>query len=197
MKSKDHVTIMVCITADGSKVPLSLIGKAKTPECFRHELEDPSNPPMPYKDQSNAWFDREISIWWINHVFWPWHVRKFGDVKAILLLDNCSAHTDLDESRLPKKLIIQFLPPNVTSRHQPADMGIIAAIKVGYRTLMLCQLLALFDEPNGFKNAERARKQRRQGCKGLDVGGKATILDTMMLLLQVWGDDAKYARLHL
>jgi hypothetical protein len=65
-------------------------------------------------------------------VFWPWHVHKFGDVKAILLLDNCSAHTDLDESRLPKKLIIHFLPPNVTSCHQPADMGIIAAIKVGY-----------------------------------------------------------------
>jgi hypothetical protein len=193
MKSKDRVTIMVCIAADGSKIPLSIIGKSKTPECFRHELDNPSEPPMAYKDQSNAWFDREITIWWINHVFWPWHVRKFGNVKAILLLDNCLAHTNLEKSRLPEKLMIHFFPPNVTSRHQPADMGIIAAIKVGYRTHMLVQLLALFDEPDGFENAERARKRRRRGCKGLDVGGKATILDTMILLLKVWNDDSKYA----
>jgi hypothetical protein len=148
---------------------------------------------MAYKDQLNAWFDREITIWWINHVFWPWHVRKFGNVKAILLLDNCSAHTNLEKSQLPEKLMIHFFPPNVTSRHQPADMGIIAAIKVGYRTHMLVQLLALFDEPDGFENAERARKRRRRDCKGLDVGGKATILDTMILLLKVWNDDSKYA----
>jgi hypothetical protein len=71
MKSKDCITIMVCITADDSKVPLSIVGKSKTPEYFRRELDNPSEPPMAYnKDQLNAWFDCEIIIWWINHVFW-------------------------------------------------------------------------------------------------------------------------------
>lgn len=193
MKSKDRLTIMVCTAADGSKAPLSIIGKSKTPECFRYELDNPSKLPMAYKDQSNAWFDREVTVWWITHVFWPWHVRKFGDLKAVLLLDNCSANTNLGETKLPKKLIIRFFPPLVTSHHQPADMGIIATIKVGYRTLMLVRLLALFDEPDGFENAEQARKRRRRGCRGLDVGGKATILDAMMLLLQVWTNEEKYA----
>lgn len=193
MKAKDRLTVMVCTAADGSKVPLSIIGKPKVPECFRYSLDDPSKPPLAYKDQANAWFDRDITIWWINHVFWPMHTQKFGQLKAILLLDNCAAHTKLDPTHLPKNLIIHFFPSNVTSLHQPADMGIIATMKVGYRTLMLTQLLDVFDAPNGFKNAEEVRRGRRRGCKGLDVGGKATILDAMMLLLQVWTDESKYA----
>jgi len=34
MKSKDRITLMVAIAANGSKVPLSVVGKAKKLECF-------------------------------------------------------------------------------------------------------------------------------------------------------------------
>ena len=48
-------------------------------------------------------------------------------------------------------------------------MGMIASLKVGYRVKM------------------------SSGMKGLDYGGKATVLDAMKILQQLWEDDHKYA----
>jgi hypothetical protein len=31
---------------------------------------------MPYNNQENAWYDRDLVIWWAWHVFAPWY---FGD----------------------------------------------------------------------------------------------------------------------
>jgi hypothetical protein len=90
---------------------------------------------MPYMHQANVWFTQEITIHWINKILWPWHKSNFGDVRCILILDNCRAHTDL---------ILSF-PPNCTSFLQPADMGMIAALKVGYQVSMLRKLLAICD----------------------------------------------------
>jgi hypothetical protein len=131
MKSKDRVTLMVCSSAAGAKLPLFMVGTAKQPLCFKY-LCCNSQPPMPYMHQANAWFTQEITIHWINKVLWPWHKSNFGDVCCILILDNCRAHTDLNKALLPSKLIILYFPPNCTSFLQPADMGMIAALKVGY-----------------------------------------------------------------
>ena len=110
-----------------------------------------------------------------------------------MLLDNCTAHY-IDKHLYPYLLIILFLPPNVTNRHQPADMGMIAAIKVGYRVNLLGILLALFDVEGGYAAAAVARALVPTGCRGLDYGGKATILDAMKILNSMWERDNKYAK---
>jgi DDE superfamily endonuclease len=99
MKSKDRITMMVCISCKGKKEPLALIGKAKKPKCF--QLCPNETPPLPYKGQSNAWFDKTVMMWWIWNVFWPFHLNENGDVPTILLLDNFSGQTNLDKSSLP------------------------------------------------------------------------------------------------
>jgi DDE superfamily endonuclease len=188
MKDKSRITVMLCTAADESKVPLAVVGKAKKPSCF--SLGDP---PLPYHHQANAWFDRDVKLWWILTVFWPHHVRTQGDVPALLLLDNCTAH-DVDRSKLPAKLIIFFLLPNMKSNHQPADMGMIASLKVGYKMRMLEKLLAIFDEEGGYEAAGEARKMLKAGCKGLDYGGKAHILDALTILFELWNKDDTYAK---
>jgi hypothetical protein len=75
MKDKTRITVMLCTAADGSNVPLAVVGKAKKPACF--SLGDP---PLPYHHQANAWFDRDVTLWWILTVFWPHHMRTNGDV---------------------------------------------------------------------------------------------------------------------
>ena len=126
-------------------------------------------------------------------MFLPLHEKTPGNVCALLLLYNCSAHKVLDNNRLPAKPLIISFHPNVTNQHQPADMGIVAAMKVGYRAHMLSIILDIFHEPDGYKNAELARARRPRGCKGVHYGGKATILDAMSFLLEVWEHDSKYA----
>jgi hypothetical protein len=71
---------------------------------------------------------------------------------------NCSAHKlpDNEMKELERKnIFIKFLPPNLTSKRQPADMVMIASLKVGYKSLMLNELLDLFDEGGGFETEER------------------------------------------
>jgi hypothetical protein len=68
-KDKTCDTIMICTSSDGTKVPLVVIRKLKKTVCF--SLVDNGKPPMPYKNQCNAWFHQDITVWWIDNIFWP------------------------------------------------------------------------------------------------------------------------------
>ena len=167
MRSKDRVTIMLCTAADGSKVPLSIVGKSKNPHCFKL-----GRSPIKYTQQNKSWFTSKVMVWWVKEVFWQHHLSKHGNVYALLILDNCTAHNSLDadefkrKHNIPEKLIVGFLPKNVTSRSQPADMGMVATLKVGYRYLMLNKLLSVYDA-NTFEALDKARSRQNGGCKGL------------------------------
>ena len=95
------------------------------------------------------------------NTFWPHQLKYQGNVNSILTLDNCTAH-DMKPFLLPNCLGIKSLPPNVTSRHQPGDMGMIESLKVGYKSWYLRKLLECFDTPGGFDRAAIARKQKRR-----------------------------------
>lgn len=131
MRDKNRLTLMVCTSAKGDKVPLALIGHAKTPNCFRLRKKVP----LPYFNQCNAWFDRQVMSWWLKTVFSPHRARRWGSQKVILILDNCTAHTNLGQSAVPDNIILLYLPERLTARHHPADLGIIAIIKSYYKRL--------------------------------------------------------------
>jgi len=192
MKSKDRVTLMVATSAVGGKIPLFMVGKAKAPECFR--LCQGNKPPMAYHHQANAWFDKEVTIVWINTVLWPWHLKHHGNVYCLLLLDNCPAHANLDSNRLPDHLVIRFFPPNCTSFLQPADMGMIASLKLGYKAIMLKTLLSICDDPVLYTDAIEAGRTARRGCKGLSCCAKAHLLDAMEIMVKIWDGEGKYAK---
>ena len=136
---------MIATAADRSRLPVEIIEKPKNLVCFQLLGRDEETT-LPYKNQKNAWLDKYITRWWIKNMFRPHHLRENGDVNAILILENCTAH-DIDQSRLPVHLLIKLFPPNITNRHQPADIGMIAALKAGYKYLYLRELLAIFDAP--------------------------------------------------
>ena len=50
-------------------------------------------------------------------------------------MDNHSSHANLVDPR--GQVTVLELPPNCTVKHQPADAGIIAALKKLFRTLLL------------------------------------------------------------
>ncbi len=86
-------------------------------------------------------------------MLWPWHLDHHGNVTCLLLLDSCPAHANLDKNKLPSKLVILFFPPNCTSLLQPADMGMIACLKVGYKANMLRRLLANCNDDSLYQEA--------------------------------------------
>jgi hypothetical protein len=112
------------------------------------------------------------------------------------LTTNCPAHCNIDSDKLPQKLILHFFPPNCTSFLQPADMGMIACLKVGYKAEMLRRLLVICDEPVLYEEAAAAGARARRGCKGLAYCNRAHLLDAMEMLQPIWNEDNKYARIE-
>ena len=91
---------------------------------------------------------------WLLDCFWPHNKSRHGDSHCILLLDNFSAHQKIiNDSQLPKKLHILFFPPNCTSFLQPADMGMIASLKIGYQMTMLTILCNVCKSRESYEEA--------------------------------------------
>jgi len=126
------------------KLPLLFIGKPKNPWCFRHA--DVNSLPVVYKDQSNAWMNCELFSGWFHNylVTFVQDTLKKGGLppKAVLLLDNCSAHPDEEElvSR-DKNVVAKFLPPNISALIQPMDQGVLSSIKRRYMRKILGDLV--------------------------------------------------------
>jgi hypothetical protein len=139
-----------------------------------------------YTNQSNAWFDRAVTKWWLDNVFAPFCFKLFGSQKCILLLDNCPAHEGISDWKTQSNIIVKFLPPNLTSAYQPADQGIISSLKLGYKLTLLHNLLDICDDPVAYAAAKTAGNHMKKGCKGISFGGKPHILDAMNILKRLW-----------
>ena len=121
------------------------IGKAKHPPCFR-EI-DKSTLLAVYRSQKNAWINTVIFNDWFQNCFVPDVKKKLTELgqeaKALLLLDNCSAHPNEDElDSSDGQIVAKFLQPNVTSLIQPMDHGVLECLKRTYRKSILKDLIS-------------------------------------------------------
>src|SRR3954468_4162028 len=64
--------------------------------------------------------------------------------KVLLLIDNCPAHPK--DHAVLQNTHIHFLPPNMTSKLQPCDAGIIRSLKGHYRCKLNKTMLAMMEE---------------------------------------------------
>ena len=67
MKDKSIITEIIFTTENGERLPIGIFEKPKKPVCFRLV----PRLPMPYTNHHNTWFDRNVTMGWINNVFWP------------------------------------------------------------------------------------------------------------------------------
>ena len=145
-KAKDRFTVNACANVTGDiKLPLLFIGKAKNPRCFKGI--DQSTLPVIYRNQRNAWMDTEIFSWWFHKQFLPFVRAKLSDMgleeKAILFLDNCSAHPEAEDlTSNDGKITARFFRPNVTALIQPMDQGVLESMKRVYRKNLLRDLIS-------------------------------------------------------
>lgn len=147
-KNKDRVTLMACANATGNcKLDLVLIGKSAKPRAFKHI--DIYNLPVIYRNQRSAWMDAKIFTEWFHMKFVP-EVEIFLQEnnlprKAILLMDNCPAHPDV-ENMVSGEIKALFLPPNVTPLLQPMDQGVLENLKKNYKRKLLKNLITEIED---------------------------------------------------
>lgn len=121
--SKERITILYCASMTGEKRDLLVIGKSKKPRCFRNVKKLP----MDYDANANALMTNTIFRTWL--IKWDKELQ-LKQRKILLLINNCTAHTDLPAV---KNIKVVFLPANTTSIMQPCDQGIIRTFKAHYR----------------------------------------------------------------
>ena len=147
-KAKDRLTVLGCTNATGThKLKPVLIGKSAKPRCFKHVNMDALS--VIYKSQRNAWMNSEIFAEWFKKDFVPAvksHQRSqnIRSPKALLLIDNGSAHPDELSSR-DGSITCLFLPPNTTFLIQPMDQGVLQAMKNRYKRKLLQKVICSQD----------------------------------------------------
>lgn len=165
-KSKERLTLLLCANMDGSdKKRLFVIGKAKTPRCFKNVR----HLPVDYDANSSSWMTSELFSQWLK----TWDKKL--DRKILLFIDNCPAHpavTGLANIR------VAYLPPNTTSMIQPLDQGIINTFKGHYRRMICEKLLSAMDEGDDMINLESVAK-------------RITVLDAITYAALAWNKMTK------
>ena len=139
--SRERIIIMCCANATGlHKLNLCVVGKAKKPRAFKGA--DLSNLPVTYFSQKSAWIEHSVFRQWFEKYFVPQvqkHLKSKGLLeKAVLLLDFPPAHPSEELlSSDDGRIIVKYLPPNVTSLIQPMSQGVLATVKRYYRAGLL------------------------------------------------------------
>lgn len=156
---------------------MSIIGKSKNPRCFRTR---PS--PIKYFSQANAWSDgATFKKSWLE-VFIPF-IRQWTHLPVLLLMDGCASHDFFVDPKEQIKTMVY--PPNCTSKHQPMDMGIIAATKRHYRKMLLNVRVSTMSAASDLRAKAKARKMMT-GTMGLAEGHPAHVLDAAELMQAAW-----------
>ena len=120
-----------------------MIGKFAKPRCFKNVNMNAL--PVIYKSQRNAWKNSEIFAEWFKKDFVPavkrhQRAQNIRSPKALLLMDNCSAHPEQLKTR-DGSVTCMFLPPNTTSLIQPMDQGVLQAMKNRYNRKLLQEVI--------------------------------------------------------
>ncbi|KAI1000685.1 hypothetical protein K3495_g7512 [Podosphaera aphanis] len=130
--NKDRITAMHTVSAIGQSLKIWYIGMSRHPRCFRNIKIDTFN--FFYRSNKKAWMNTEIMIEYLK-----WFDGQISGRKVILIIDNFSGHKaafeylNSDPSTMLKNTEVIFLPPSITSLHQPLDQGIIHSWKCHYR----------------------------------------------------------------
>ena len=120
------------------KLPMFVVGKSKTPRCFKNIKQLPCR----YRSQKKSWLNGDLFGEWIKKLDSSFRGQ---DRKVVLMINNCPAYPEI--KNLPNINLI-FLPPNMTSVLQPMDQGVIRSLKAHYRRRIVCLCIKSLDEDN-------------------------------------------------
>ncbi|XP_052260015.1 tigger transposable element-derived protein 4-like [Dreissena polymorpha] len=130
--SLGRITVALCASMTGEKLPPLVIGKSAKPRCFG-KIKTEKLPVM-YRNNKKAWMNTELMKEWLKSVD---QMMRRQSRKVLLFFDNAPSHPKINLQNVK----IVFFPANTTSLSQPMDQGIIQTLKLKYRKRQLQYIL--------------------------------------------------------
>lgn len=134
--SNERLTMFLCVNMEGEFEKTLIIGKAKTPRCFKNL--DLKTLPIIWRSNNKAWITSSLMDEWLLQFNYK---MKLEHRKVILLLHHAKFQPCPNYSNVHIVLL-----PAYTSFTQPMSQGIIYSVKYNYRKMVLQSLLASVDD---------------------------------------------------
>ena len=139
-KSKERITISLCVNLAGEKENVLAIGKASRSRAFGHI--DTQRLPVIYANSPKAWMTVEIFTSWINTFN---EKLKKENRHVLLFLAKLPSHPTLS----PSNVKLMYYPPNNYKTLQPLDQGVIQSLKMSYRKAQFTYILSEMEKVKG------------------------------------------------
>jgi prepilin-type processing-associated H-X9-DG protein len=133
--NREFVTLLACICADGTKIPVGLIYEGEShdlQDSWVEELED--NDEVYFAASTNGWTCNSLGLQWLQKILDPHTKAKAGRSKRLLIVDRHSSHVNMafldwaDRNRI----IVHIMPAHSTHRLQPLDVGLFSPLSTAY-----------------------------------------------------------------
>jgi hypothetical protein len=133
--NREFVTLLACICADGTKIPVGLIYKGEShdlQDTWVEEVDDSDD--VYFAASENGWTCNSLGLQWLEKIFDPHTKEKAGRGRRLLIVDRHSSHVNMafldwaDRHRI----IVAVMPAHSTHRLQPLDVGLFAPLSTAY-----------------------------------------------------------------
>ena len=129
--SRENVTILACVNAQGTSLPPMCIVKGKTQRSLESFATLDAPPGTQWTYQEKAWMCDLLGEMWFQQVFLP-HIGPKRP--QLLILDSHGSHEVLGllEEAVRENIIIVALPPHTSHQLQPLDKCVFGPFARAY-----------------------------------------------------------------
>ena len=133
--SREFISLLACICADGSWLPPSLIYQGESHDLQSSWVEELGSEIAYFAASDNGWSCNKLGLNWLEKVFEPHTKAKAGRGWRILIVDGHSSHVNMGFLQWANehRIIIHILPPHSTHKLQPLDVGLFNPLATAYQ----------------------------------------------------------------
>ena len=133
--SREFLSLLACICADGTKLPPALIYKGESHDMLDSWIQDFKEGQQAYfASTANGWSCDDLGLQWLQKVFHKHTKAKARNRRRLLIVDGHSSHVNLKfiDWADRHRIILMILPPHSTHRLQPLDVSLFSPLATAY-----------------------------------------------------------------
>jgi len=149
--SREFISLLASICADGTKIPLALIYKGASGDLQDSWLDDLKEGEYAwFTSSTNGWSSNALRLAYLTQVFDPTTRAKAGRGRRLLIVDGHSSYVNMEFIRTYDrlKILLLILLPHSTYRLQPLDVGCFLLLSTCYST----EINRLLDSSEGISS---------------------------------------------